>query len=177
MRLGVIAFLVGILILHVLPELPARYWTLLLPVLLALALTPWSRLPAWGAAGFLWALLWASPSAMLPTEREGVDVWVEGWIASIPDREGRSIRFEFVTDQVGLGEKSVALAGRRLRLSWWDDAESGEASPPESQPELRVGDRWGFAARLKQPRGLSNPGGFDDQYRFVSISVSGTLRR
>ncbi len=178
MRLGVIAFLVGILLLHALPELPAQDWALALPVLLALTWIPWLRLPVWSVAGFLWALLWASPSAMLPAELEGVDLWVEGWIASIPDRDGRSIRFEFVTDQVRLGEESVAIAGRRLRLSWWDDAESGEAFPPESRPELSVGDRWGFAARLKRPRGLSNPGGFDyERWLYAKgIAATGSIR-
>ena len=47
MRLGAIAFLVGILLLHALPELPARAWTLALPGTgLALAFIPAMRLPA-----------------------------------------------------------------------------------------------------------------------------------
>jgi competence protein ComEC len=180
MRLGTIAFLAGILILHALPDLPARDWVLALPaVLLVLVFLARLRLPAWGVAGFLWALWWASPSAVLPAELQGVDIWVEGWIASIPDREYRSLRFEFLVERAMHGERSVApLAGQRLRLSWWDDAESDEEAVPESRPELRVGDRWGFAARLKRPRGLSNPGGFDyERWLYAKgIVATGSIR-
>ncbi|MDZ7622396.1 MAG: DNA internalization-related competence protein ComEC/Rec2 [Candidatus Competibacteraceae bacterium] len=158
MRFGAIGFLLGILALQALPELPARAWTLTLPaVLLAGVWVTPLRWPAWGAAGFLWALLLAPPPGLLPVELEGVDLQVEGWIASIPERQSRSTRFEFVVDQARFGEQPAPLAGRRLRLSWWDDAGRGAASPTEP----RVGDRWEFAVRLKQPRGLLNPGGFD----------------
>lgn len=180
MRLGTIAFLAGILILHALPDLPARDWVLALPaVVLVLVFLARLRLPAWGAAGFLWALWWASPPALLPAELEGADLWIEGWIASIPDREGRSVRFEFSTDRAMRDGQPIApLAARRLRLSWWDDAESGDTALPESRPELRVGDRWGFAVRLKRPRGLSNPGGFDyERWLYAKgIVATGSIR-
>ncbi|HRD65178.1 MAG TPA: DNA internalization-related competence protein ComEC/Rec2 [Candidatus Competibacter sp.] len=180
MRLGTIAFLAGILILHALPELPVRDWAATLPVALLIAvLVPRSRLLAWGAAGFLWALWWASPPALLPAELEGADLQIDGWIASIPDREYRSVRFEFSVDRAMRDERPVAsLAGQRLRLSWWDDAESDDAPTPESRPELRVGDRWRFAARLKRPHGLSNPGGFDyERWLYAKgIVATGSVR-
>ncbi len=158
MRLSAIGFLLGILALQALPELPSRAWTLALPVvLLVLAFVPRLRWPAWGAAGFLWALLLAPPLGMLPADLEGIDLQVEGWIASIPERQPRGTRFEFVVDQARHGEQPAPLTGQRLRLSWWDDAGRNAASPMEP----RVGDRWDFTVRLKQPRGLLNPGGFD----------------
>ena len=180
MRLGAVAFLIGILILQSSPELPARGWTLALPVvLLVLAFVPRLRLLAWGATGFLYALLLAPPLTVLPTELEGVDLWLEGWIASIPDREWRNTRFEFVVDRAMHDEQPVTpLAGQRLRLSWWDEAESGDEPTAESRPELRVGDRWGFAVRLKRPRGLSNPGGFDyERWLYAKdIIATGSIR-
>ena len=85
MRLGAIAFLLGILGLQVLPELPPRFWVLGLPGALAvLVFMPRWRLPAWIVAGFLWALWLAPPPALFPSALEGVDLWVEGWIATIP---------------------------------------------------------------------------------------------
>jgi competence protein ComEC len=178
MRLGAAAFLVGILILQSSLELPASGWSLALPVvLLTLAFVPPLRLPAWGMAGFLWALLLAPPPVLLPAELEGVDLRVEGWIASIPDREWRNTRFEFVVDRAMRGEQPAPLAGQRLRLSWWDDAENG-AKSPEARPNLQIGDRWNFAVRLKRPRGLLNPGGFDyERYLYAKgIVATGTIR-
>ena len=161
MRLGSVAFLVGILLLHALPELPARAWTLVLPGTgLALAFIPRVRLPAWGLAGFLWALLLAPPPMVLPAELEGVEIEMEGWVASIPDPEWRSARFEFVVDQARRGEQPAPLAGQRVRLAWWTDGQAAQNAAAE-RPALRVGDRWRFTVRLKRPRGLFNPGGFD----------------
>ncbi|MDG4549420.1 MAG: DNA internalization-related competence protein ComEC/Rec2 [Candidatus Contendobacter sp.] len=179
MRLAAVAFLAGILLLQMLPELPARGWTWALPVvLLTLAFIPRLRLPGWGVAGFLWALLLAPPLSTLPTEFEGAELWVEGWIASIPDREWRNTRFEFVVDQARRGEQSAPLAGQRLRLAWWNDSGTGtDENPAVERPALRAGDRWGFATRLKRPHGLLNPGGFDyERYLYArNIVATGTI--
>ena len=179
MRLGAVAFLLGILVLQALPELPARAWTLGLPGALAvLAFAPRWRLPAWSVAGFLWAL-WLAPSPTLfPVELEGIDLWVEGWIADIPDRGGRSTRFEFVIGRVpAQGDKPATLVGQRLRLSWWNDS-TGIKNTAKVVPLLRVGDRWGFAVRLKRPHGLLNPGGFDyERWLYAKgIIATGTIR-
>ena len=180
MRLGALAFLTGILLLQMLPELPARAWALALPVVfLALVLIPPLRLPAWGITGFLWALLLAPPPVALPAELEGVDLQIEGWIASIPDREWRNTRFEFVVDRARCGEQPAPLAGQRLRLAWWSDGEAGTAENPAAErPALRAGDRWSFAVRLKPPRGLLNPGGFDyERYLYArGIIATGAIR-
>jgi len=112
MRLGTLVFLAGILVLQALPELPARAWTLALPGVLGAGLfIPWMRLPAWGMAGFLYALLLASAPGVLPTELEGVDLWVEGGIATLPDREYRSTRFEFTIEKALLYAKGIVATG------------------------------------------------------------------
>ncbi|MDS4042400.1 MAG: DNA internalization-related competence protein ComEC/Rec2 [Candidatus Competibacter sp.] len=178
MRLGAVVFLIGILFFQALPELPVRGWTWALPItLLVLALVPPLRLPAWGVAGFLWALLLAPPPMVLPAELEGVDLQVEGWIASIPDHEWRNARFEFVVEQAGRGEQPAPLAGQRLRLAWWNDDEA-DGGAAAARPALRVGDRWRFAVRLKRPRGLLDPGGFDyERWLYAKgIVATGTIR-
>ena len=177
MRFGAIAFLVGILLLQALPELPTRIWIWALPaVLLALAWLPRLRLPAWIAAGFLWALLLAPLPNQLPAPLEGVDLQVEGWIASIPDHEWRSTRFEFTVDRAMRDDQSIPLTDKRLRLSWWDDGKGDkETAIP---PKLRVGDRWNFTVRLKRPHGLLNPGGFDyERWLYAQgIVATGSIR-
>ena len=150
MRLGALAFLLGILTLHTLPELPDRRWTLALPsLLLILLFLPRLRWPVWGVTGFLWALLLATPPAGLPSVLEGAEITLDGWIASIPDAEGRSLRFTFVVAPVDdPATPTVALAGQRLRLSWWDaeqtDADTGDAA---ARPALQVGERWRLTVR------------------------------
>lgn len=177
MRLGTLAFLAGILLLHQMPELPARSWAVALPaIILALIFLPRLQLPAWGLAGFLWALLLAAPPSPLPAELEGAELWIEGWIATIPDRESRSIRFEFETARAQRGDQPFPFTGR-LRLSWRDDGERDQNSPT-ADSELRVGDRWGFAVRLKRPHGLLNPGGFDyERWLYAKgIVATGAIR-
>ena len=83
MRLGALAFLAGLLVFHTLAELPDRRWGWgLLAVLPVLRYVPWLRLPAWGLAGFLWALLGSEPSfpTQLPPALESVDLRVSGWV-------------------------------------------------------------------------------------------------
>ncbi len=179
MRLGAVAFLIGILILHALPELPARGWAWWLPVVVLLAaLVPSLRLPAWGLTGLLWALLSASSVARLPAQLEGVELAIEGWIASLPERQGRGVRFELTVAQARRdGRPEPALTDQRLRLSWWDD-DGGDGGSSVESPDLKVGDRWGFAVRLQRPRGLANPGGFDyERWLYAKgIVATGSIR-
>ncbi len=152
MRSGTIAFFLGILLLHYLPELPSSFWALFLPVaVLGAAFLPGMRLPALFAVGFLWALFRADQllATSLPPALEGRDLFLEATVASIPQSIGRGVRFEAHVH-------SLTYAGRpregpaRVRLNWYGDP-----------PALTVGERWLLTVRLKQPHGFSNPGGFD----------------
>lgn len=180
MRGGAIALLIGVLALQALPELPAVGWVLALPLaLMVIVWVPRLRWLGWGAAGFLWALWWAASVVELPAELEGADLWVDGWVASIPDQERRSLRFEFTVAQAGRDAQPIPLlAGQRLRLSWWDEADT-EASTSDIRPRLQVGDRWSFAVRLQRPRGLANPGGFDyERWLYAQgIIATATVRK
>ncbi len=148
MRLGTIAFLLGIVLFQQLPTLPSLLWSgLLLSVLPVIFYLPSLRLPSALVSGFLWALLHANLSLMptLSSSLEGEDLLVSGVISSIPEvKEGR-VRFEFKIDQ----QVGLALP-QRIRLNWYRDA-----------PELWVGERWQLQVRLKRPHGFMNPGSFD----------------
>ncbi len=124
-----------------------------LPAWLGLAVPPAALATWWLAGGRAaivmlvagWALLRAQwvLEQRWPEPLAGTDVVVRGTICEFPRRDVEALRFVLVT------EADPPLPGR-LHLGWYD-------APPAVQP----GERWQFQVRLKPPRGLSNPGGFD----------------
>ena len=166
---AVIAFLAGNLTFPLLADPPDRWWGLgLVAVAPALVLAPRLRLPAWGLAGFLWTLTWTWPGfpLQLPQALETADLRVEGWVASIPKKTYRRIRFELRVDTLRHGDTPIPFTGK-LDLSWYD-----------TPPPLRVGDKWRLSVRLKRPRGMANPGGSDyERWLFVKgIAARGYVR-
>ncbi|MBO9717148.1 MAG: DNA internalization-related competence protein ComEC/Rec2 [Pseudoxanthomonas sp.] len=120
-------------------------------------LRPW-RGRAFGAllAGAGWAALhagWAL-ALWLPADLEGRETRVSGQVLDLPQHEERRTRFLFRVD----GDAPPALRGRRLQLSWYDDFGAAAAG---RRIALRPGARWSLQVKLRAPRGLSNPGGFD----------------
>jgi competence protein ComEC len=85
----------------------------------------------------------------LPECADGTDAQVVGEIRTLT-RAAALTRLEVAVEQatVPLGEACV-LDIERVRLSWRDT------------PALAPGERWRFTARLRRPRGLQNPSGFD----------------
>ncbi len=152
MRTGVLAFFAGVLAALQLAELPDLRLCWLLPVALGLAAASRiGRLPALLVAGFLWTVLRASLalSGALPAELEGRDLTLVGTVVGVPEREDRSQRFELRVDEAS-GDGSGWRLPARVRLDWYDSA-----------PALVPGERWRLTARLRRPKGLANPVGFD----------------
>ena len=71
------------------------------------------------------------------------DVHVRGRVVSFPAVRNGSTRFDLRLDH------PQNLRGT-VRLNWY--------SPPDN---IQVGSRWQLELRLREPRGLANPGGFD----------------
>lgn len=149
----IIAFFLGTVSLFCFSRLPPLYWIgiPLLPLItLSLTLpthTQWRRysyLCLVFIAGFCWAMLHAHSvlQEALPQALEGKTIVVQGYVASIPERQAHGISFEFSIQNLA--------APRRVRLNW-----QGEHDP------VRVGDAWQLQVRLKQPHGNVNPGSFD----------------
>jgi len=69
----------------------------------------------------------------------------------------RAVRFDAEVLE-GLPGHSVT----RLRLSWFEP------------PEVRRGETWRVAATVRAPRGFVNPGGFDQERRWMGQRIHGT---
>ena len=109
----------------------------------------------WRAASF-------SASALDPA-LEGRDILATGLIASLPQRDETGVRFRFQLESAALDGAELRLP-RHWILGWYGGAETGGDGRAELQrapAELKPGDRWRFAARLKAPHGHVNPQGFD----------------
>jgi competence protein ComEC len=113
--------------------------------------TAWVLRRAWPliiAAAVAWAcaqLAVAAAERVAPSEI-GRDVAVRGWIDGFPSHSDGQVTFPLQTVR---DAESPALPSR-LRLTWYD--------PPL---EVRAAMALDLEVRLKAPRGLANPAGFD----------------
>lgn len=108
------------------------------------------RLLAVGVLGFAWAQwqMGVALDARLPEHLLGQEFTIEGRIVALPERLDDGWRFvlrvERVAAEVGM------LRGHDLRLRTY-----------APQPVLVAGERWRMQVRLRPPRAIRNPGGFD----------------
>jgi competence protein ComEC len=166
MATGSVLFLLGVITVtrfSVLPPLRLA-WLLLF---LVPAVAPFRRLrwPVWYAAGFLWALLAAHHdiSQVLDHDLEKKPVVVEGRVASLPERNNRRVRFEFLVDRMTAPGGAAIRAPGRIRLNWY-----------RPYPEVVPGQRLRLTVRLKRPHGFQNPGGFDYEGWLFRRSIRAT---
>ncbi|MGI9251710.1 MAG: DNA internalization-related competence protein ComEC/Rec2 [Pseudohongiellaceae bacterium] len=98
------------------------------------------------ATGALWHLHWAAGllDKRLPTELEGADLPVQGYVASLPDNKSELSRFVFITNS-----NDSILPGRKLLLTAYDEQ------------IVRGGQCLSLTARLRRPHGTANPGTLD----------------
>lgn len=167
-----IALLAGVCLCLWMPALPP--WALLLAVLLAgiwgVTRDDWRRLLGAVLIGIGWAGLHAAYglSEQLPAQREKREVIVSGRVIELPQIEARRTRFLFRVD----GDKAQpdVLRGKLLNLSWYDDFKAIEPGP---RLQLHAGARWRFHLRVRAPRGLRNPGGFDSERYALARGIRG----
>jgi competence protein ComEC len=115
---------------------------------------------AWSIVNIGWGV-----EARLSPSLAGADILLTGTICDFPREDGRARRFVFVPDR----DASHGPFPSRLYLASYD-ALGGN---------LAGGQRWRLKVRLKQPRGLSNPGGFDFERWALErgIGATGYVRR
>jgi competence protein ComEC len=159
----VLSFLVGILLVQQLPELPDFFW-LLIPII---GLVIFVKIKFWSGcffvAGVVWAIAFASIrlNDRLPEALAGQDLEIIGTISDLPEIDENHVRFNFRTT------KSKQSVPNQLRLTWY--------YPDQT---VKAGQEWAFTVRLKPPHGTFNPGGFDyERWLFVEgIGANGYVR-
>ncbi|WP_220814796.1 DNA internalization-related competence protein ComEC/Rec2 [Pseudomonas paralcaligenes] len=164
MRTGMVALAAGLVCLRFLSELPPL-WLLLLLLPVALMLLPWRSYPlSFLLFGFVWACFSAQFALddRLPAALDGRTLWLEGRVTGLPEAAEGVVRFQL--------EDAIARKHplpQRLRLSWYDG------------PPVLAGERWRLAVRLKRPRGLVNPQGFDYEAWLLAqrIGATGTVKQ
>ena len=167
-----VAFLAGVgalLLLPFVPPVPVLSCGLLAGVLC------WWRVPRLRLAGAMLAgLAWAGLhaawviSAQLPPSLESRELVVSGRISSLLHAEPRRTRFQFRVDD--RPDTPVQLRGKLLQLAWYDDYEALEPGP---RTQLEAGARWRFQVKVRAPRGLANPGGFDSERHAMGQRMAG----
>ena len=198
MRFSILAFVGGIVLLQMQPELPSVP-NLLALAALALLLGALFRgrkiaLPARLLTLLCCALLggsWAAWRAeqrladFLPEAWEVRDIELSGVVASLPQRFEQGERFVFAVEAVHTPE---AIVPRNITLAWYreraktDLAEDSDAAQNErdevSARTVHPGERWKFTVRLKRPHGSANAHGFDYEAWSLerSIRATGTVR-
>ncbi len=107
--------------------------------------------------------------AQLPPAMEGQVVGITGRVVELPVRQPKRTRFRFVVD----GESPSALHGKTLQLAWYDDRRQLRQGIVLPMP-VHAGERWMLEAKLRAPRGLRNPGGFDAERNALAQGIAAT---
>lgn len=118
--------------------------------------------------GFSWALIIAHHKMQyyLPSELEGETLITTGIIISIPEYHLHQLRFDFLIKEIAT--KIPIHYPLRVRLSGYRYSHSYHP------PQLKKGEVWKFAIRLKRPRAFWNPGSFDYQAELFQQGIHAT---
>lgn len=160
-------------------------YALLLLVALAVFVVAWRWRPrrwiaTWLGAAALVALGYASTGwraaerlhDRLDKALEGQDLVVVGVVAKLPQSNLAGTRFTFDVESAQRQGATVRVP-RRVALGWYrgPDADALIVGP---QLDLRAGQRWRFAVRLRQPHGHVNPHGFDHELWLFEQGIGAT---
>lgn len=159
-----IAFTLGALLCHQFGTLPDPLFSGLFPLLLPALLAPRAlAVPAAFAIGIAWSAAHghAGLISRLPADLQGIDLQVRGRVIDVPHLQPRRIRFRLQLEAVE-GAGSWQWRACSSDLSWYD---------PPATAVLRPGEVWAGTVRLRQPRGLRNPGGFESEHLALRESV------
>jgi competence protein ComEC len=99
---------------------------------------------------------------------EGRTLQVVGIVANLPQRTEDSARFRFEVESARESDGTLVELPPQLLLGWYGNrlnaygGQSNSDDKVQAPPaDLRPGDRWQLAVRLKAPHGHINPHGFD----------------
>jgi competence protein ComEC len=168
-----LALLAGVGGCLLLPTLPGWPW---LAAATACGLAGWGWPGRWRLAGALvlgFGLAgWHASSTLarqLPPALEHDERVLRGRVVDLPQSEPRRTRFRFRVDADRA--QPAALRGRLIEVSWYDDFGATEPGP---RTALAAGARWRLNVKLRAPRGLRNPGGFDSERHALAQRIVAT---
>jgi len=153
-----IAALAGTLLACLLAQTIDSYWISLLPIILYLIYRHAPGRIIWiFIASFLWASLgvYWQIDHRLARELNNKRVTLVGEVLNIPKKTDDNASFLFKPDEsIGYQQRLP----RTIKLNW--------RFPPK---QLQAGQLWKLTAKIKQPHGFQNPGGFDyERWLFVN---------
>ena len=108
----------------------------------------------------------------LATALEGPDLVVTGGVASLPQQGPSGLRFRFEVDAASR-RRDEGLLPQRIALGWYNGFHE-DAALSAPQRELRAGQRWRLAVRLRRPHGNLNPHGFDYELQLFAQGIRAT---
>ena len=161
-----LALLAGVLAVQACASLPPVWLDALLAIAGLVALRfPRARLAGVALLGFAWCA-WRADVALesrLPAELEGRDLDIVGVVDSLPEQGSDALRATLQIEHASLGGAELGLRGR-LRVAWYQ-------APPDA---LAACSRWQLLVRVKRPRGLVNPGGYDAERSALEHGIVAT---
>ncbi len=162
-----VAILLGSLLAFYGNQLPDQYWSAFAPICLLLCFSsPAYRFVLLITASFLWSsgVLHYHLEHRLADSFDSRVSLLRGIVSDIPEINTGRIRLNLKSLEI---ESYTGSMPRRVRLNWYQD---------EVVPQL--GEYWQFEVKLKQPRGMLNPTGFDyEAWQFQQgIDASGYIR-
>ncbi|MDZ4812700.1 MAG: DNA internalization-related competence protein ComEC/Rec2 [Pseudomonadota bacterium] len=146
-----LGFVAGVCASTLLPQLPAQPLLAAIAVLALLLVWRWhaSRVVAAALLGFAWACLCGGMAMKLRLDDAiaGKEITISGTIVGLPRMDLMPPRFELMPDAATRASSGVH---GRVRLSWYANV-----------PPLHPGQHFSGSVKLRAPRGVENPGGFD----------------
>jgi competence protein ComEC len=115
-------------------------------------------------------------SNQLPIALQGKPLTVTGVIIGLPEISDKKVQFfiKVIETEKHDNPSSQSLVGKKIKLSWYALPDKS-VMPWLDYPQLSPGQKWQFTVKLRRPRGLVNPAGFDYQAYMLrnNISASG----
>lgn len=191
MPIRFVLFAFGVITASGLPQLPPPTSALLLIPLLLLAFylrfspTPIFRLLGGSlvhVAIFILGCCWGIYCGhgllrmQLPETKTGHDFVVTGFIDDLPQTDPHRTRF--ILKVASIATPGGELLARehfpgKLQLAWYNSLRNG-AHSSAAAAAVQTGDYWQLRVRLKPPRGLVNPAGFDYQAWLLRRGIGAT---
>lgn len=165
-----IGLLCGTCVMQQFGQLPEYWWTVIV-LSLAFVMASFARQQRviWFAVAVLAGLGWAMLRSQfiandhLPQSIESKDITIIGRVVSLPETHPDSVKFLLQTESILLQGEPLAHSVGKVQLRWY-----------RPRVEVHPGDRWRLTVRLKRPRGLMNPGGFDYERWLFSKRIRAT---